>query len=104
MPAAQLHWIIADRQKAITVEFVEEGLKIYDNTVGVLTNNPTFDKQLFNLNRYIGLSPRDPLNTFSKDLKLNVYSRGMGAIGLPGDFSSQSRFIKASFVKLNSVS
>ncbi len=104
MPAAQLHWIIADRQKAITVEFVEEGLKIYDNTVGVLTNNPTFDKQLFNLNRYIGLSPRDPVNTFSKDLKLNVYSRGMGAIGLPGDFSSQSRFVKASFVKLNSVS
>lgn len=104
MPAAQLHWIIADKKRAITVEFVKDGLKIYDNTLGVLTNNPPFDKQLFNLNNYIGLSPRDPENTFSANIKLNMYSRGMGAIGLPGDFSSQSRFVRAAFVKLNSVS
>ncbi len=104
LPVAQLHWIIADRQKAVTVEFVKEGLKIYNNGVGVLTNNPPFDEQVFNLNNYMGLSPRDPENTFSDKIGLNRYSRGMGAIGLPGDLSSQSRFVRAAFVKLNSVS
>lgn len=104
MPVAQLHWIIADKEKAITVEFVEEGLKVYDNPIGVLTNNPPFDEQMFQLNNYMALSPRDPKNTFSDKLELKRYSRGMGAIGLPGDLSSQSRFVRAAFVKLNSVS
>ena len=104
LPLADLHWLIADRNKAVTVEFVKEGLKIYDNTAGVLTNNPPFDEQLFNLNNYIGLSPKDPKNYFSNKLKLKTYSRGMGALGLPGDLSSQSRFVRASFVRLNSVS
>ena len=47
LPLAQLHWIIADKNEAITVEAVEEGIKIYENPVGVLTNNPPFDKQMF---------------------------------------------------------
>ncbi len=64
MPAAQLHWIIADKDKAITAEFVKEGLKIYDNPMGVLTNNPPFDGQVFNLNNYMRLSPRDGENAF----------------------------------------
>lgn len=104
LPAAQLHWIIADKDEAITVEAMEDGLKIWDNPVGVLTNNPPFDKQMFNLNNYIGLSPRDPENKFSDKLGLNMYSRGMGALGLPGDLSSQSRFVRVAFVKMNSVS
>ncbi len=104
LPASQLHWIIADKEKAITVESVEEGLKIYDNNVGVLTNNPSFPMQMFNLNNYMGLSPMPPRNTFAPVIKLDVYSRGMGAIGLPGDVSSQSRFVRAAFTKLNSVS
>ncbi len=104
LPVAQLHWIIADKNECITLESVEDGLKIYDNPVGVLTNNPPFDCQLFNLNNYIHLSVENKSNTFSKDLALKQYSRGMGAIGLPGDLSSQSRFVRASFVKMNSVS
>ncbi len=104
MPLAQLHWIIADKERAITVECVEEGMKIYENPVGVLTNNPPFDEQLFHLNNYMSLSPKDPVNTFSDKLNLKRYSRGMGAMGLPGDLSSQSRFVRAAFVKLNSVS
>ncbi|MDE6373477.1 MAG: choloylglycine hydrolase, partial [Clostridia bacterium] len=104
LPSAELHWIIADREKAITVEFVKEGLKIYDNPAGVLTNNPPFDKQLFNLNNYMGLSAKDPKNGFSNKLGLKTYSRGMGGLGLPGDLSSQSRFVRAAFIKLNSVS
>ena len=104
MPLAQLHWLVADKEKCITVECVKEGLKIYDNPAGVLTNNPPFNEQMLNLNNYMGLSPRDHKNTFSDKIVLKPYSRGMGAIGLPGDLSSESRFVRAAFVKLNSVS
>ncbi len=104
LPLAQLHWIIADRSSLIVVESMTDGIKIYDNPVGILTNNPPFDKQLFALNNYIGLSPKSPENQFAPDLLLKPYSRGMGAIGLPGDLSSQSRFIRVSFVKMNSIS
>ena len=52
----------------------------------------------------MSLSNKSPENTFATSLELQQYSRGMGAIGLPGDLSSQSRFIRASFVKMNSVS
>ena len=83
---------------------MKERIKIYENPVGVLTNNPPFDKQMFALNNYINLSPKSPENKFAKNLNLERYSRGMGAIGLPGDLSSQSRFIRASFVKMNSIS
>lgn len=104
LPIAQLHWIISDDKESITVESIEEGIKIYENKVGVLTNNPTFDKQMFALNSYMHLSNREPECNFGKNLELKRYSRGMGAIGLPGDLSSQSRFIRATFVKLNSLS
>ncbi len=104
LPVSQLHWIIADKHRAITVESVKEGLKIYDNPVGVLTNNPPFDEQMFNLNNYMKLSPREPKNLFSDKLPLKSYSRGMGALGLPGDLSSQSRFVRVAFTKMNSVS
>ena len=104
LPLAELHWLITDSKESITVESLKEGIKIYENPVGVLTNNPTFDKQLFALNNYMHLSNKEPECKFSKDYELKRYSRGMGAIGLPGDLSSQSRFIRASFVKLNSIS
>ena len=104
LPLAELHWIISDSQESITVESVKEGIKIYENPVGVLTNNPTFDKQMFELNNYMYLSAKSPENKFAPSLNLEKYSRGMGAMGLPGDLSSQSRFIRASFVKMNSIS
>lgn len=104
LPLAQLHWIIADSNEAITVESVKEGLQIYDNPVGVLANNPPFNQQMFRLNNYMSLSPKQPENNFSKMLDLETYSRGMGALGLPGDLSSESRFVRAAFVKMNSVS
>ena len=104
LPVAQLHWIIADKKECITLESEKEGLKIYENPVGVLTNNPPFNYQMFNLNNYMHLAVENRSNTFSKDLELNQYSRGMGAMGLPGDLSSQSRFVRAAFVKMNSLS
>ena len=104
LPLAQLHWLIADRDEAITVESVKEGIRVYQNPVGVLTNNPPFNEQMFQLNNYMHLSPKAPENYFSKQLPLHTYSRGMGALGLPGYLSSQSRFVRAAFVKMNSVS
>lgn len=104
LPLAQLHWIIADSNEAITVEAVKEGIKVYENPVGVLTNNPPFDKQMFMLNNYMHLSNKSPQNTFAPGLDLDIYSRGMGAIGLPGDLSSQSRFVRVAFTKMNSIS
>ena len=104
LPVAELHWIISDKEESITVESVIDGIKIYENPVGVLTNNPPFDKQMFSLNNYMYLSTKSPKNNFSSELNLNKYSRGMGALGLPGDLSSQSRFIRAAFVKMNSIS
>ena len=104
LPLAQLHWLIADRNEAITVESVKDGIHIYPNPVGVMTNNPPFDAQMFALNNYMHLSPKSPQNSFSDKLPLHTYSRGMGALGLPGDLSSQSRFIRVAFTKMNSVS
>lgn len=104
LPPAGLHWIIAGKDGCLTVESVKTGLHVYDNPVGILTNNPSFELQMFQLNNYMHLSPEDPGNHFSDRLELHTYCRGMGALGLPGDLSSQSRFVRAAFTKLNSVS
>jgi len=104
LPLSPLHWMISDRNESITVESVKEGMKIYDNPVGILTNNPTFDIQIFNLNNYVNVTREIAENRFSSAIALDVYSRGMGEIGIPGDLSSSSRFVKAAFTKLNSVS
>jgi choloylglycine hydrolase len=100
---AELHWIISDKKESIVFECMKDGNKIHKNPVGVLTNNPPFEYQMMNLNNYINLSPQSPQNRFSDKLDFDVYSRGMGAIGMPGDLSSMSRFVRAVFVKLNSV-
>lgn len=104
LPLAPLHWLLADKEKSIVIESMKDGLHIYDNPVGVLTNNPSFDYQMFNLNNYRSLSNKTPENSFSNQINLDVYSRGMGSMGLPGDLSSTSRFVRAAFTKLNSVS
>lgn len=101
-PTAQLHWLLAARDGCLTVEATADGLHVYDNPAGVLTNNPPFPMQLFALNNYMQLTPLPPENRFG--LPLGQYSRGMGALGLPGDLSSQSRFVRAAFTRQNSCS
>lgn len=103
LPGAMLHWLIADEKETICVESVKEGVKVYDNAVGVLTNNPPFEFQMSALNNFRHISASSCENTFAKDLSLKEYSRGMGALGLPGDLSSQSRFVRAAFTSLNSI-
>lgn len=73
-PPSPLHWMISDKNESITVEQTKAGLNVYDNPVA---------------------------STFADGLELDEYTRGMGSMGLPGDLSSNSRFVKATFTKLN---
>ena len=102
-PLAPLHWHIADATGALVAEPMRDGLHLYKDPAGVLTNNPPFPYQLTALNNYQHLSPKPAENRFAADLPLAPYGQGMGAIGLPGDFSPQSRYVKACFLKANAV-
>ncbi len=104
LPLSPLHWIISDKEESITVEAVAEGLRIYKNPVGVLTNNPPFEFMMNYLANYRDLSAGASVNRLSDKVNLATYCQGMAAMGLPGDYSSASRFVKAAFTKLNSVS
>ncbi len=97
-----LHWLLDDKDESIVIESTRDGLKIYDNPYGVLTNNPPFDWHLMNMNNYLHLHNAGSVNANNNSMAHN-YSLGLGALGLPGDFSSASRFVKAAFVKSNSV-
>ena len=103
-PLSPLHWILADRERCLVLEPMADGVKIHDNPIGILTNNPPFDFHMYNLASHMQVSPMPPENRFSKQIPLKPFSLGMGSIGLPGDMSSPSRFVKAAFTKLNSRS
>lgn len=104
LPPSPLHWMIADKERSIVVESMADGLHVYENRAGVLTNNPPFPFHLENLNQYLNLTAEEPENRFSEKIDLKPFSRGMGALGLPGDLSSASRFVRAAFVRSHSLS
>lgn len=103
LPLTPMHWMISYKEESLVVESMKDGLHIYENPVGVLTNNPPFPMQLWNLSNYMGLTNETVENRFAGQLTLEPYSRGMGAMGLPGDLSSASRFVRAAFVLNNAV-
>lgn len=105
LPPSPLHWHINDKTgENIVVEQTNTGLQVYDNPIGVLTNNPTFPHQLSKLDEYRQLSNHSLGNNFDPTGRtlLKEYSRGMGAIGLPGDLSSSSRFVRVAWTRMNS--
>lgn len=107
MPLAPLHFVLADSKDCIVIEQDEQGLHIYDNDIGVLTNNPSFPAHRVNLENYMNLSPRNPKSCYSDKIVPNSYGQGMGAVGLPGDSSPMSRFVRTvynKYVSLNSPS
>ncbi len=104
LPLSPLHFMISDKKQSIVAEPLKEGLKIYDDPFEVLTNNPPFEYHYTNVSNYMGLSNGKATDRFKEGIPVKNYSLGLGALGLPGDFSSASRFIKALFVKENSVS
>ena len=101
-PLTPLHWIVSDSSGSVTLEPLSDGLRIHGNPVGVLTNSPTFDYHMYHLADYLNLTAQPPVSRFSPQITLKPYSLGMGSIGLPGDMSSGSRFVRAAFTKLNS--
>ncbi len=104
LPVTPMHWLLADRERAVVVEPMEDGVRVVDDPVGVLTNDPPFEWHLTHLNNFLNLTGEVPENRFAHGLELKPYSRGMGAMGLPGDLSSSSRFVRAAFTKWNSPS
>ena len=104
LPLSPLHWMISDKKCSIVAEPLKDGFKIYDNPFEVLTNNPPFEFHYANASNYMELSAGPASSRFKEIIPMKNYSLGLGAFGLPGDFSSVSRFIKALFVKENSAS
>ncbi len=103
LPLSPLHFLISDAGESIVVEPMADGIHIFDNPLGVLTNNPPFDYQMTNLSNYMALRSGSPENLLDLKLPLAPYSHGMGALGLPGDLSSASRFVRAAFFKTHSL-
>ncbi len=89
LSASPLHWLVADKTGALTVESTADGLQVYENETLVLTNEPPFPFQRTNLRRYAALSPEEPA--------VPTFSRGMGSATLPGGLDSVSRFVRAAF-------
>ncbi len=96
--ATALHWMIADGTRCIVVESGESGVHVYPNVVGVMTNEPPFLHQLTHLCQFARLTNTQPPKAFFGEYTAIPHSRGLGAVGLPGDFSSPSRFVRAAFV------
>lgn len=104
LPVSPLHFLISDGEGALVLECTRDGMQVYDDPFGVLTNNPPFDFHIRNIEHYMGLHPGISENKMSPRLALENHSLGLGAFGLPGDFSSSSRFVRAVFVKERSLS
>ncbi|MDO5715558.1 MAG: choloylglycine hydrolase [Tissierellia bacterium] len=99
VPLAPLHFILMDEEDCIVLEPEREGLKIYQNPIGVLTNNPPFPQQMINLQNYGNLQVENPSFLFQSDIKSTPYGQGLGGVGLPGDASPMSRFVRSAFYK-----
>ena len=98
--AAAIHWRVGDSSgKQIVIEIEQGVVHIYDNPVGVITNAPGFQWHLTNLSNYINLTPVNPPAQEMYEFKVNPIGHGNGFLGLPGDFTPPSRFVRAAFFK-----
>ena len=98
-PAEPLHFLFADRSGAIAAEPLAGGLTVKENPFGVLTNEPPFAFHAAHAALFRQLSAKTPANTFCPEAPLAVVTGGLGGMGLPGDFSSPSRFLRAAFLR-----
>ena len=98
--AEAIHWRVGDKSgKQIVIE-IEKGVPhIYDNPIGVITNAPNFPWHLSNLSNYINLTPINPPAHKMADFMVEPIGHGNGFLGLPGDFTPPSRFVRAAFFK-----
>lgn len=85
---------------SIVVEYIGGKLHIHDNKIGVMTNAPSFDWHVTNLNNYVNLRPTNPKPIKTKDMTFIATGQGSGMLGLPGDISPPSRFVKMAVFKV----
>ena len=99
-----VHWRIAQPDGRMVVLEVVGGVPhFYENTLGVLTNAPGFPWHMTNLNNYINIVPGSaPDNTIKAGITLQPLGHGSGMLGLPGDFTAPSRFVRATFFQTTS--
>jgi choloylglycine hydrolase len=89
------HWWIGDASgKVIIAEYVDGKLAIHDAPLGVLTNSPPYEWQQINVSNYVDLSPVDVPERKLGDFTSINYGQGSGAVGLPGDWTPPSRFVR----------
>lgn len=97
---APLHWIFVDKKgKCITVEKTANGLQIFDNQLKVLANSPNFEWHMTNLRNYINISPFQQESISWGDITFTPFGQGTGTFGLPGDYTSPSRFVRTAYLK-----
>ncbi len=102
--AATVHWRITEASgRQVTLEIVDGVPHFYENKLGVLTNSPGFPWQTTNLNNYVNLTPGTAGPTKMGDITLTAFGSGSGFLGLPGDFTPPSRFVRASFLQSYSL-
>lgn len=90
------HWVVYDKSgKSITIEPIKGKLVVTDNPLGILTNSPSFDWQMTNLRNYVALNPRDVPPVKIDGTTFQATGLGSGMLGLPGDFTPPSRFVRA---------
>ena len=93
-----LHWRVGDAHgKSIIIECVDKQLNIYDDTLGVITNSPPYPYHITNLCNYVNISPTPISKAKMGDIEILPSGSGSGLLGLPGDFTPVSRFIRAAF-------
>ena len=93
---APVHYAVTDSTGAsVVIEYTEDGLTIFDNTVNAVTNNPAYDWHQTNLRNYVGMRAENREESTVGRLKLRPFGQGTGLFGLPGDHSSPSRFVRA---------
>lgn len=96
--ASTVHWRFADLSgKQIVLEIIDGKLQFYDNPLGVLTNSPDFNWQITNLNNYVNLYPGAAPSQNMGETALNAFGAGSGFLGIPGDITPPSRFVRAAF-------
>lgn len=95
-----LHFLIMDKTgETVVVEVNAGSLTIKENPVGVMTNSPSFEWHLTNLNNYLGLKPTNVKNQTIGELTLRPFGQGSGTYGLPGGFTSPERFVRTAYLK-----
>lgn len=96
--ASTAHWRVAEPSgRQIVIEIVDKKVKIYDNKLGVLTNSPGFDWQMTNLNNYVNLYPGTAKGKAFGDIRIASFGAGSGFLGIPGDVTPPSRFVRAAW-------